>query len=280
MVATARGGTVCRSPEHEPFRRPEPSETPTLSVASSFTEVIAAWRLVYRSYLRAGWVDPNPYRLHTVPGAATRRAVVFLERRHERVSATLTAVVDQWSGLPLDEWFGQEADALRRAGRRLLECTQFAQASHDPGVETAASRPLHRPDDAPRRPAQPVGITLRRLLVPACAYAIQKSVTDILVAAPESLARLYGEALHFQPLAGSRPCGRRGRQPLVLLHCDLLANLQERPLPPVIDALLRRPVGQALFDRRFRFVSGIRPAHAIDLADYLRWAYPNREAAA
>jgi len=258
------------------------AECDDVIVARSLVEVGAAWGLVYGAYLRARYIRPNPYRLYTSPAAASRRAVVLLELCHQRLESTLTAGLDAWRGLPLDALYPRELDDLRRGGRRLLECGQFAhrlRLAPRPGArEDGAADHAPRPAGAAEGP--PIRVSLRRLLGPALAYAVQNSATDILIGATEADAPLYAAALQVVPIAGPRPCRELAGAPLVLLQCDLLANLHQRPLPPVIADLARHPIARTCFDGRHRFVPGLRTGGTADLAAYLQWAYPGREVAA
>jgi hypothetical protein len=93
----------------------------TMKVATEETDRLKCWRLVYEQYLAHGYTQEKeiPYRYSAhdaLPNAAT-----FLIQKDGHPAGTVTVYPDSSLGLPADEVYRDELDALRRGGRRLTE---------------------------------------------------------------------------------------------------------------------------------------------------------------
>ena len=89
-------------------------------------EFKAATHLVYREYLRRGYIAPNPTQLrlshfHAVPETTT---FVALDPQ-QRIVGTVTLVPDSSMGLPMDDAYQAEVDGLRAQGVHLAELSML-----------------------------------------------------------------------------------------------------------------------------------------------------------
>lgn len=98
-----------------------------VKLASEPWEWEQAFQLLAATYQERGyeWNTEKAYRFtcfHALPDTA-----LFVARQDSEVVATLTLVADNdLLGLPLDALYAEEADALRRQGRRIGEVTSLA----------------------------------------------------------------------------------------------------------------------------------------------------------
>jgi len=97
-------------------------------IVETVDECVAAAQLVYREYLKRNYIRPNAHQIklstyHVLPTTAT-----FIARhlRTKAIVATVTLVQDSPLGLPMDEVYKPELDALRHGGHRLAEATMLA----------------------------------------------------------------------------------------------------------------------------------------------------------
>ena len=111
---------------------------PRFRAAGSLAEVVSAWEVVYRVYGDAGLIDPNPYRIHTVPHAVGPQAAVILDVLQSMIVSTVTVMRDTDAGLPLDIIFRDEIDALRAGGRQITEAGLYVDR-RDAGMQAADS---------------------------------------------------------------------------------------------------------------------------------------------
>lgn len=100
----------------------------TYKIASSRDELERALQLVYREYLRRGYILPKYYKsglritLHNaVPGTT-----VFIALHEGEVVGAVTLIPDSPLGLPMDQEYQSDVDSLRQAGRKICEVGQLA----------------------------------------------------------------------------------------------------------------------------------------------------------
>ena len=132
---------------------------PSYSLANSFEQRAAAFRLIYQSYLSSGLGTCNPLRLRVTPFQLLATSQIFLASiptsipnelekwdafvhpeefeptsrsgLQEQVVATITLVNDGQLGLPMEGIFGREVQLLRREGRQIAEVTCLATSTTD-----------------------------------------------------------------------------------------------------------------------------------------------------
>jgi hypothetical protein len=101
------------------------------SIAQNRADREAAFRLVYRSYLRSGLIEPNPFEMRVTPFHLEDTTQVFVARVHSsridgEIVATLSLVEDGSRGLPMESIFQKEVEQRRNQGLSISEVTCFA----------------------------------------------------------------------------------------------------------------------------------------------------------
>jgi hypothetical protein len=154
----------------------------SVGVAVTATEKLEAARLVGRMYHAEGYVaNDGPYSTshHRLP-----EATVFVAREQRRITGTLTVVRDSLRGLPMEELYGEELNALRAEGRALCEICSLAI---EPGRRTVEGSPF---------------LGLFRM---ACVYLVHFSpLTDALITLKPSHQSFYERRMGFQRFGAFR----------------------------------------------------------------------------
>jgi hypothetical protein len=109
----------------DPAKRTRRRSSLNYYVARTLDDVLEAWQLVYTAYRRAGLIDSNPFELHTVPQAVGPQTMVITGCLGPMTGTTLSAYVDNPTGLPLDSVYPEELGNLRKEGRKLMEVGLF-----------------------------------------------------------------------------------------------------------------------------------------------------------
>ena len=90
-------------------------------------ELQAAGYLAYREYLKRNYVRPNDSQCKLSPHHMLPTTATFIAVYHGAfVIGTVTLIQDSPLGLPMDELYKPELDALRAQGRRLAEASLLA----------------------------------------------------------------------------------------------------------------------------------------------------------
>lgn len=103
-----------------------------IALARSPADLLAAFRLLYQSYVRAGLTAENKLQLRLTPFHPLNTTEVFVAKCREEVVSTMTMVADGALGLPMDSMYGQEIQALKRSGLRVAEMGCFADRRTSP----------------------------------------------------------------------------------------------------------------------------------------------------
>jgi hypothetical protein len=213
----------------------EPDDTTSglsFAVATTLDEVLEAWQLVYRAYLRIGLIDAHEFGIHTNPHAVSPNATVVVGRIRGETVSTMTGIHDSEAGLPLDAVYREELDRLRQAGRRLTEVGLFA----DRRVEF-------------RRMLGAL-LGLMRL---AFYWGYGEGWSDIVIGVHPHHARFYEQLIGFETLGAVRSYSVVNDRPVVLLGLNPAERAKTQPLPRGLASFLRHPPPPGTFDHRFRF---------------------------
>jgi hypothetical protein len=100
-----------------------------LKVATTFSEILQGWRLVYHQYLKSALIDANPFSVFTYPEYISRNMAVILGKEGDKNVCSVSAVRDSKHGLPLDTYFHEELDELRNDNKKLIEIGLLANQS-------------------------------------------------------------------------------------------------------------------------------------------------------
>ncbi len=94
--------------------------------AVSREELAEAYHLVYSTYLRRGYIGPNPARVRLSVHNAFPSSVTFVAALRGDIIATVSLIPDTPVGLPMDEIYHDELQERRDAGKTLAEVTMLA----------------------------------------------------------------------------------------------------------------------------------------------------------
>ncbi len=113
-------------PRVRPLRSISP-ERLQVRIGTRRSELLAAYQLVYRSYLARGYVAPHPSQIvyRIVHGLPSSRTVVAVNPA-EQLLGTVTIVGDNALGIPMESAFSPEIALLRSEGRRVAEISALA----------------------------------------------------------------------------------------------------------------------------------------------------------
>jgi len=94
--------------------------------AASRDELQRAFHLVYGSYFQRGYIAADPSEVRLSLFNAFPSTVTFVSLLDGDLIATVTLVPDTPVGLPMDDIYHEEVQALRQQGRHLAEVTMLA----------------------------------------------------------------------------------------------------------------------------------------------------------
>lgn len=153
-------------------------------VATTRWEREEAYRLLYRCYLRRGYIAPHPSGIRYSPRMAEPETITFIALSKGVVIATMSLFMDGQDGLPLDDVFKPEVDALRAQGRKVIEVGALAHRREDPhrGIE--------------------VFMTLARM---CSVYALKSAATDSLITVNPRHADIYSRLMKYELFVPERP---------------------------------------------------------------------------
>ena len=176
----------------------------TIRMANDLESRRKAYRLVYRLYLEREYARPHPSEMwlslfDALPGTST--LLVEKADAGEAVGA-LTVVLDSPMGLPADDLYRPELDALRASDRRLSEIVSLGVAeSPEAGAGSWILVELFNF----------VYLLARRI----------RGATDFVITVNPRHVRFYERTLLFRTAGPERNCVKVGGAPALLLRLDL-----------------------------------------------------------
>lgn len=216
-----------------------------VSLATSLDQVIEAWRLVYRCYTRARFIDSNPWGIHTVRPAVAPDTAVILGHRRSRLANSMTVHFDGALGLSLDAVYREELDRLRGEGRKLAEVGLFADRRD---FSVRSTNPL----------MQLMGVVWH--------YSTTHGVTDGVIGVNPRHEKFYSRWLGFERIGPIRQ-HRLVDAPVALLHLKWKEAVCRSPMPRGYPMILARPFGREYFADRLQLESSTVEGSII--ADFL-----------
>lgn len=201
-------------------------------VARTLEEVEEAWELVYDAYRRDDLIDANPYRVHTTPQAVGPNTAVILGCLGPLPVGTISAYTDGPQGLPLDQVYLTEINALRRSGRRLMEVGLFADRREH----------INRAADG-----------LFALMRFSYFFGFPMECDDIVIGVHPRHAPFYMRLLGFERIGAVRSYPTVKDHAVVLLRLKLRESLEIVPLPKGLSYFAETPVPAKAFEHRFSF---------------------------
>lgn len=157
-----------------------------MTLARTHADLLAAFRLLHDSYVRAGLDTRNRRRVRITRHHLLPTTEVFVAKRRGEVIGTISMVVDsEREGLPMDAMYQDELDRLRGSGLRLAETGCMA------GHSEVLSELL------------PIVGEFARLVVQV---AKDRGIDAIVAATHPRHARFYVRALGYHPFTEIREC--------------------------------------------------------------------------
>ena len=179
----------------------------------------AAFRLVYRSYLRAGLIEPNPHRMRVTPYHLLPTTMIFVAKLDGTVISTMSLVCDGDLGLPMETTYGNLIQRRRERGVHIGEVTCLADRRR------SFLRFL------------PHFCQLTRLVAH---YARRLGIDQVLAVAHPRHARFYTRSMGFSMIGGLTTCPHVRNNPAVALCLDFAQVERERPM--LYQTILGDPV--------------------------------------
>lgn len=195
-------------------------------------EVAEAWELLYRVYLKVGYIAPNPFEMHTSPCAVGAHTAVMQARIGQVVVGTISSINDSPLGLPLDKVYPRELQALRDQGCKLAEVGLFADRRE--GMERSFT-------------------TILELMRYTYYFSRYSGGTDVVCGIPPRRAKLYAHAFGFDIIGQPTTYAAVQDNPVVLLRTNLDKACENRARHRGFDYFLRTAFDLAEFDSRFMF---------------------------
>lgn len=172
-----------------------------LIVARTLGERKRAWRMVYETYLKKGYAQPDPEGLWCGMHDALPQTTTFVVSHDGKDIATLTIVFDSVAGLPADGLYRDELDMLRMKGRRLCEIISLVS------------------DETDRR--QCIEVLKHMFKVAYLTACKLVDATDFIITVNPHHSAYYERKLLFRRQGDVRSYGKVNGAPAVLLVLDL-----------------------------------------------------------
>ncbi len=164
--------------------------------------LLEAYSLVYNRYVEAEYIPENTCGIRISGFELLPDSETFTVRNSAHfIVSTATLVCDNESGLPLDTVFPEEANSLRRKGRRLAEGTMFANNPIAGRVESAEANLIL------------LSATLRK-----CA---EEEIDTYLVVVNPKHALFWEQFVGFKRLSSDRACSHVKGNPGILFGIDV-----------------------------------------------------------
>jgi hypothetical protein len=95
-------------------------------VARTREELEAAYSLVYKEYLKRGYINPDGERIKLSIFNALPQATTFIALLDKQIVATATVVPESPLGLPMDKIYHEELCSLRQRSDKICEVSMLA----------------------------------------------------------------------------------------------------------------------------------------------------------
>jgi len=103
-----------------------------ISLASSLSDLLGSFKILYQAYIRAGLVNENKQQVRLTPFHLLPSTEVVIAKLEETVTSTLTMVSDSPAGLPMDNMYHEELKGIRQSSIRLAEIGCLADRRQSP----------------------------------------------------------------------------------------------------------------------------------------------------
>ncbi len=96
-------------------------------VARTRQELTDVYRIVYKEYIKQGYINPNPSQMHYSMHNLIPQTTTFVALADGKVITTATVIPDSPLGIPMDELYKAEVDTLR--DKKICEISMLANSS-------------------------------------------------------------------------------------------------------------------------------------------------------
>ncbi len=201
--------------------------------ALSRVELESAYELVYQNYRSRDYIPPNTSGLRLTIFNAFPTTVTFVGVIHGEVIATVSLIPDTPVGLPMDEIYHDEVQALRDSGRRLIEVTMLADR------RLSVTRSLA------------MVLALMKLVFDYATLSLK--ATDLCITVNPHHDKFYHEYLLFTPLGGLRAYPSVSGNPAIARRLDLVRVEEEcQGRPVLLHRFYEDRTPLSLFEERYR----------------------------
>jgi hypothetical protein len=94
--------------------------------ATTFDELKQAYQLLYKEYLARGYRSENPSEIHFNYFCALPETQTFILNKTQDIVGTISLVPDSPCGLPMESFFPDEIQELRKSNQKLAEVCLFS----------------------------------------------------------------------------------------------------------------------------------------------------------
>lgn len=169
-----------------------------IELAQTQAELEAAYRLVHSRYASYGLQSQTAGDARFIPHCCLASTCTFIARVADTVIATVSLIVDGPLGLPMDQAYSSELDALRARGAVLAEASCLASR---------------------RRGDAAVLLGLYRMLYAVARY--RKQVSDLCITVHPRQRAFYEKALLFSQIGPTRPYPACNGAPGIAMGLDV-----------------------------------------------------------
>lgn len=209
-------------PEFRPSPRLASSARNEFVVASDQKLQRRAFQLVYRSYITAGLIEPNPYEMRVTNYHLSNSTNVFVGMVDDVVVNTVSLVGDSHLGLPMESIFPNEVRVNRVQGKRIAE------------VSCMAAKPSSH---CGRRAAWNAFVGLNRLMAQ---FARFHGYDQLMIATHPRHAKTYERLMGFKRLGDITEYPSVRNNPAVACYLDF--DYVDQCPPPLYEEIFGTPI--------------------------------------
>ncbi len=177
-------------------------------IVSNRWERIAAYRLVYETYLRRGLIPQNHFRLRVTPYHMLPTTQTFIAVKNQEVVCAVSLIGDGQLGLPMESVYSEEVNQARSRGLYVGEVSCLAC----------------RCDDF--RQFLPIFVQLTRLMAQ---HARGQGMNQFLIAVHPKHAKFYQRFMGFEQIGSLREFPSVQDAPAVACCLDFARIDRDRP---------------------------------------------------
>lgn len=164
-------------------------------VASSFSEVLDAWGLVYQRYHDAGLIKPNDYNIFAFPEYLSNNSAVLIGVKEKKTLCTISAVLDGDGGLPLEVYYADELNRMRDEGKKLIEIGLHADSRSNTSINDITT-----------------------LMAGIARFGVQTNHHDFVIGVHPRRVSFYQAVFGFKPVGPVKSYQKLDTAPVILLH--------------------------------------------------------------